>query len=114
VLGGLAQASYSFCERYEVALRYSVVHILGDLRRDARTWADAQIDGVSDAERPGIIARHADTGRIRRHHEVDLGFNWYLFSTTLKWQIDAGWLLHEHLEGDRHELQVRSHVQLAF
>lgn len=114
VLGGLAQASYVFCECYEVALRYSVVHILGDLRRDARAWADAEIATADDAARADLVARHIETGRVLRHHEVDLGFNWYLYSTTLKWQVDVGWLLHEHLDGKRHEVQVRSHVQVAF
>jgi hypothetical protein len=102
LLGGVLQASYVFLEKYEIGARYTLIHIMEDLRADARSWAEQQIE--QDREIGGLI----------REHEVNLGFNLYLHGTTFKWQVDAGILVHQRIDGDRTDFQLRTQLQLAF
>ncbi len=90
MLGGLVYASFFFLQRYEVALRWANVTLLKALRDDART------------EKP------------EAEHEINLGFNIYLFGTTMKWQIDLGLLIHELPPSPLLDARLRTQLQLAF
>lgn len=114
LLGGLVYTSHLFAERYELGLRYAIVHRLGDLRRDARREAEARLAAAPEAERPALQQRHALTGRVRSDHELVLAFNWYLFGTTLKWQTDAGLLLRELDDDSLLDARLRTQLLLAF
>jgi hypothetical protein len=102
LLGGVLQTSYVFLERYEIAARYTVIHIMKDLRVDARSWAEQQDEPDSEV------------GSLIRVHEANLGFNLYLHGTTFKWQVDAGILVHERIDGDLTDFQLRTQLQLSF
>jgi hypothetical protein len=114
-LGTILQASYLFFETYEIGLRYSLIDYLAGLRDDAGAYAAAVVLSASDpAEVDELGRRFSLTGKIIREHEVDLGFNWYLMGRTLKWQVDAGLLVYEQLDGSRSDIRLRTQIQLAF
>jgi hypothetical protein len=115
LVGGLFQCSYLFLERFEIALRYTNISILEDLRTDARSRAEAKIlsaGSTPDAE--AVYNRYRYTGHLMSEHEVNLGFNWYWFGTTFKWQVDVGLLVHELEEEILYDVQLRTQIQLAF
>ena len=115
VLGGVAQVSYLFAKRYELAFRYTVVHILSGLGNDARQQADARIARASaQGEKDALTAQYVDVGLLRTEHELNLGFNIYILGTNLKWQIDGGLLIHSRKDGNRYDVLLRTQVQLAF
>ena len=55
-----------------------------------------------------------DAGRLVREQEVRIGMNTYIIGHTLKWQNDAGWLLHDYGDYDLTDFVVRSQFQLTF
>jgi phosphate-selective porin O/P len=114
-IGGVLQLSYLFFEKYELAVRYTSVHIMDDLREDARQYANAQISQASDvAQAEELVAQYAQVGQLENDHEISLGFNWYLFGTTFKWQVDSGLLIHNRIDGIRYDVRLRTQFQLAF
>ncbi|MBW1811363.1 MAG: hypothetical protein JRJ87_24455 [Deltaproteobacteria bacterium] len=113
-IGGVLQLSYLFFEKYELAVRYTSVHIMDELRDDARQYANVQINKASDAARVELIDQYAQVGQLENDHEISLGFNWYLFGTTFKWQVDSGLLMHNRIDGIRYDVRLRTQFQLAF
>ena len=109
MLGGVAQASYLFLEQYEVALRYTIVHMLEAIRDDARAWAVSQIEMSGDVDQ-----RYWDVGFLESVQEVNLGFNIYLFGPAVKWQLDLGLLVHDRTDGIRYDFQLRTQMQVSF
>jgi hypothetical protein len=98
-----------FLEKYEIALRYTFVHLLADLRDDARAWAVSRIEVDGD-----VYERYREVGRLQTEHEANLGFNVYFFGPAVKWQVDLGLLVHDRTDDVRYDLQLRTQMQLAF
>jgi hypothetical protein len=109
MLAGVAQASYLFLEQYEIALRYTLVHMLDAIRDDARAWAVSQIEIFPDADE-----RYWDVGHLQTVHEANLGFNVYLFGSAVKWQVDLGLLVFDRTDDVRYDFQLRTQMQLSF
>jgi hypothetical protein len=109
MLGGVAQASYVFLEQYEIALRYTLVHLLEAIRDDARAWAVSQIEMDGGADE-----RYWDVGFLETVHEANLGFNIYFFGPAVKWQIDLGLLVYDRIDDVRYDFQLRTQMQLSF
>lgn len=53
-------------------------------------------------------------GDFNRTQEITGGLSVYIFKHNLKWQTDAGGIIHEHEVGDLTDYVVRSQVSLAF
>jgi hypothetical protein len=115
MVGGLVQASYLIQRRWELALRYAVVHfdqkLLGDARRRAGDLISAETD--PDA-RAALLEQYAAAGTIQQEHEVTLGLNVYLIGNHFKVQLDVSWLGHERAAGLVHDIRSRLQLQLAF
>jgi hypothetical protein len=112
--GGLVEGSYLFAERYEVALRYTTVHLLSPLRHDARVDADARVAAVDLARRAATAEGLAYVGTMLAEHEATLGLTVYVMGTALKWQSDLGLLLHQIQGDNRYDLLARTQLQLVF
>jgi len=115
MLGGLVQTSYLIKRRWEVALRYTVLHfdqrLLDDARRRAGDLINAETDPVA---RAALENQYSSAGTIQREHEVTAGVNWYLVQNDLKLQLDLAWLGHERAAGLIHDVRARLQLQLAF
>jgi len=115
MVGGLVQASYLIRRRWEVAMRYAVVHfdqrLLDDARRRAGDLIDAETDPVA---RAALQSQYDQAGTIAREHEVTVGLNLYLAHNDLKVQLDVSWLGHERAAGLVHDVRSRLQIQLAF
>ena len=98
MLGGLLQISYVFWECYQMALRYTAVHILDGLRNDARLSAAEDL---------------LDIGKLRTENEVNLGFNIFV-TEGLKWQFDVGMRIHDKLAGEKHDFLTRTQFVLSY
>jgi hypothetical protein len=116
MMGALAQLSYLFAQRLELAARYSVIQIDARVADSARERADGLIYAETDIERrEALMAQYRDAGKARREHEATLGVNLYLIGRSLKLQTDFSWLAHDEAGGGRrHDLRFRSQLQLAF
>ena len=115
VLGGVAQASYLFLEQYQVALRYTFVHLLDAVRDDARAYAISRIESTGDAdELARLYDRYREVGLLQTVHEATLGFNLYLFGPAVKWQVDLGLLVYDRIDDVRYDFQLRTQMQLSF
>lgn len=114
-LGGVAQASYVFLDRYEVGLRYTNVSILDALRRDARAQADQRIAAVDDDEAQAALARRlSSVGLLEAEHELTLGFSVFALERTLKFGVDGGLMIHQRTDGNRYDMLIRVQAQLGF
>lgn len=112
---GVAQASYVFRERYEVALRYTFVHLLQALRDDSRAYAASRIESAGDAsDLARLYDQYREVGLLQTVHEANLGVNVYLFGPTVKWQVDLGLLAYDRAEDVRYDCQLRTQMQLSF
>jgi hypothetical protein len=115
MLGGLVQASYLIQRRWEVALRYAVVHfdqsLLDDARRRAANLINAQTDPDAQA---ALVSQYGQAGTLAREHEVTAGLSLYLVHNYLKLQLDMSWLGHERAAGLLHDFRSRLQLQLAF
>jgi hypothetical protein len=112
---GVAQASYVFSERYEIALRYTFVHLLADLRDDARAYAVSRIESAGDAaELARLYDRYREVGLLQTVHETNLGLNIYRFGPAVKWQVDLGLLVYDRTDDVRYDFQLRTQMQLSF
>ena len=115
LLGGVAQASFVFLDRYEVGLRYTNVSILRAMRADARRDADGRIDEAEDdASREALAQQLSSVGLVRAEHEVTVGFSVYLFGRSLKLGVDGGPIIHQRTDQDRIDALVRLQAQLTF
>jgi len=115
MLGVVAQASYFFVERLEVALRYTHISVLEGLRDDARAHADGQIAAAADLdEQAALMERYADVGQVTAEHELTLGLNIFLLGDGLKLQVDGGLLAHDRLDETRYDMIFRVQSQIRF
>ena len=115
MLAAVAQASYVFLDRYEVGLRYTNVTLLSAIRRDSRAFGERMIEEAEDdEERAAFEEQYAENGLLEGEHELNLGFNIYLFDTALKLQLDGGLLIHEWEDGNRYDMQIRLQGMLKF
>lgn len=123
--GALLQSAYRFMPHFEFSARYAVVDFADELMtaaydRAQRLVAFAQYEAdISDSplarqQLDVIKAQYKNAGRVVREEEFTIGFNVYIESNSLKWQTDAGRLLHSRIDGDRVDYVVRSQVQVAF
>ena len=113
--GLTGEAAWRFAERWEIALRYSRVDLLDDLRKDARARGDRIVGEASlGGLRPGLVAQYASAGAVDVEQELTLGFNVYLIGHSLKWQTDIAWLREESGPGIEDAIRVRTQAILAF
>jgi hypothetical protein len=113
--GGVAQASYRFCESYEVSLRYTVVRLLRSVREDIRRHANRLVSEAPPGDAgEAWLSRTGALGTLSAEHEANVGFNIYLLDDLLKWQIDGGLLVHDRYDGDLQDIRARTQFQLAF
>lgn len=123
--GALVQGAYRVMPRFEIAARYAVVDFTDELTSAAYDRAQALIaDARAEADSTGspldyqqldvVTAQYKNAGRVIREEEITFGFNVYIESHSLKWQNDAGRLLHSRIDGDRVDYVVRSQMQLTF
>lgn len=115
MLGGHLQSSYLLRRRFELALRYAVVHFDAPLLNDARQRAGSLIALETDpVAQTALVQQYQDAGTIQREHELTAGFNVYLIGNYLKLQLDVSWLGHERASGLRHDIRSRLQLQLSF
>lgn len=115
ILGGVLQTSYVIKQRYEIALRYTNLTFLEDMRDDARAYGNAKIAEAETAEeQDALIQKYRNNGVTKTEHELNLGFNVYIFETCFKWMVDAGVLMHERVDHFRYDVQLRTQFQLTF
>jgi len=95
LLGWLVRVSKVWDARWELSLRYAEVRVLEALRDDVR--ADVPSATPVGAER-----------------EVLAGCNVWLAGTSLKAQVDAGFVGRDDDDDDRLDLRVRAQLQAAF
>jgi hypothetical protein len=115
LLSTVAQASYVFLERFEVGARYTNVIVLSELRRDARAQATSRINGAADEDtRQALAEQLAPVGTLKAEHEVNLGFNLYLWRHALKLGTDGGLIIHERTDGRSYDVVIRIQTQVAF
>jgi phosphate-selective porin O/P len=115
--GHLIQASYLFCERYEIALRYARIGFGGDITEEARDRAAALIEAEPEGSeaRSDVENQYESAGMTLREEELVAGVNIYLVGTSLKLQSDITALIHtRYRDEDRTDVRVRSMLQLAF
>lgn len=111
--GGFAELGWSAHRHLQLALRYARVHLLSDLRADARAYA-ASIEPADPAAHDAWQAQYGGAGHVRARHELALGVTVPILGRSLAWQSDAGWLRTERDDGARDDVQVRTQLQLAF
>lgn len=115
MLGGVAQASYVFLDRFEVGLRYTNVAMLSAIRRDAQRYADLRIAAAEDdASREELINLYNGIGLVEAEHEITLGFSTYFLARTLKLGVDGALAIHQRVDRNRYDLQIQIQAQLAF
>ncbi len=115
VIGGLAQASYLFIKRVELAVRYSAVHNMDDFLRDSRLRADSLIAAADDPkEADDLTKQYKKVGSVKNEHEATFGINVYIVGESLKWQNDISYLLHDIDGPNKEDIRFRSQLQLAF
>jgi hypothetical protein len=107
LVSGLLSASYVFKQKYEVAIRYTNVHITDSILNDARSRADQLVALDSD-----LLGQYSSVGSLQDEQEIIIGFNWYLFETSLKWQVDAGVIIHTHTTQELYDYRVRTQLSL--
>jgi hypothetical protein len=113
MVGGLVQSSYRIDKRFEVAARYAIVDFDDSFVRSAYERAQDLIAAAE--ENPSeVIAQYKNAGRVTREQEATAGINVYIDGHSLKWQNDAGWLIHSRVDGSRTDFVARSQFQLAF
>ncbi len=115
MLGALWQTSYLIKRRYQLAMRYALVHFDGTLLNSARRRAGELISAETDPVlRDALVSQYSSAGTIQREHTVTLGFNIYLIGDYLKIQLDLSWLGHERAAGLLHDIRSRLQLQLTF
>jgi hypothetical protein len=115
IVGGVLQTSYVIKQRYEIALRYTNLTFMKPMRDDARAYGNARIAGAETAEeQDALVQKYRSNGVTRTEHELNLGFNVYIFGTSFKWMVDAGVLMHERVDHFRYDVQLRTQFQLTF
>ncbi len=124
--GLLAQSAYRINRAFEFSARYAVVDLERKLVDDARDRAEDLISAARSAyesaeeqelllqDLNNVIARYKNAGQVRREEEVTVGFNIYWAEHALKWQNDAGLLIHARRTETRQDAVIRSQLQLSF
>lgn len=115
IMGGLVYARYKFADDYEVGFRYAGIWILDKLRQDVQARTEVLADAESDEQaRQDLLQELASAGHLLSEQEFTLGFGWYLYGKTLKWQTDISLVLHELDDGQLMDSRLRTQLQLAF
>jgi hypothetical protein len=125
MVGGVVQGAYRINNRYELSARYAIVDLQDALLNDvaASLGISPTVSGRSDegraetsysGESPSAAASQAGAVQLMREQEVRIGVNTYILGHTLKWQNDAGWLMHDRSDGDLTDFVVRSQFQVTF
>jgi len=114
--GALAQVSYVFLGRLELAARYSAVVMMETLREEARERADGLVAAETDKDKAAALAKqYKNAGLTEAEHEVTVGFNVYIIGRNLKWQNDLTYKASPRTNLDtRHDIQFRTQLGLAF
>jgi len=121
--GMLIQTAYRFYSRYEISFRYAIADFEDALVDAARKRAeeiigkaefDAAEEKISVEELNDIKSQYGSAGMTVREEEITTGINIYFSGHSLKWQTDAGWLIHYRCDDDRRDFIVRSQFQLTF
>ena len=113
--GLLAQTSYLFVKRVELAMRYTLLHNRDEFRDDARERAAKIIGAEADEEAQAALEKtYKKAGKVKFEHEASFGVNVYIIGQSLKWQNDISLLRHDLLDESRNDVRFRSMVQLAF
>lgn len=123
--GALMQSAYRFAGRYEIAARYAVVDFADELTSAAydraqrliaaaQAIADAGVSPLAQQVLDDVKTQYKNAGRVAREEEMTIGFNVYIEGHSLKWQNDAGRLIHSRIDGDRIDYFMRSQLQLTF
>lgn len=123
--GALVQGAYRFAGRYEVAARYAIVDFADELTSAAYSRAqrlitlaqyeaDLSDSPIAQKELDSVMTQYKNAGILLGEEEITIGFNIYIESHLLKWQNDAGRLLHHRRDQDRVDYVVRSQLQLTF
>lgn len=114
-VGTLVQAGYFFGGRFQVALRYSLLYLLPELRADARSRADARIAAAEDEdEAEALRAQYSSVGRLVAEHDLGVAFDVFLVGTALVLKLDGSMLLHARTDEDRVDGRVRAMLQVSF
>ena len=114
--GALAQVSYLFLGRLELAARYGVVVMMETLRDEARDRADQLVAAETDKDKAADLAKqYKDAGLTEAEHEATLGINVYIIGRNLKWQNDLTYKATPRVGLDtKHDIQFRTQLGLAF
>ena len=114
--GALAQVSYLFLGRLELAARYGVVVMMETLRDEARDRADQLVAAETDKDKAAALAKqYKDAGLTEAEHEATLGINVYIIGRNLKWQNDLTYKATPRVGLDtKHDIQFRTQLGLAF
>lgn len=112
-VGGFTEIGWQPDPHLQIAIRYARVHLLADLRADARAYA-ASIEPADPALHDAWAAQYGGVGHVRARHELALGVTVPIIGRSLAWQSDIGWLRTERDDGERDDVQFRTQLQLAF
>ncbi|MBI4702159.1 MAG: hypothetical protein HY744_13595 [Deltaproteobacteria bacterium] len=113
--GLVAQASQVLFERFEVAFRYTLVHLTEELRDQAKAYAAEQMAAAKGSEAEAEVKeQYKSVGKVSDEHDLTVGLNVYLLGTALKWQTDASALLHVRPDGDRIDRRIRTQLLVSF
>ncbi len=102
--GTVLQVSYLYQQRYQWGLRYTQVATLAKLLDDAREYALLR----------GDLSSLDPDNLLQAEHELNLGFTWFLYGTTIRWQNDVGCRWHQFQQQTRRDYLLRSQLQLVF
>jgi hypothetical protein len=114
--GALAQVSYIFMGRLELAARYGMVVVMEELRDEARARANSLVAAETDSDKSTALAKqYKNAGLTEAEHEVTLGVNVYIIGRSLKWQNDLSYKAVPRVGADtKHDIQFRTQLGLAF
>jgi len=112
--GAVARIGYCIKGRMEIAAQYAVVHATNEVRTDARARADSIIGAADPEDLDTLTSKYESAGALRRKQEAGLGVTVFVIGQALKWTTEAVYVLTTSGGADRHDMRVRSQLQLAF
>lgn len=112
--GLLLQGSVLVRKRVELAARYALTAVDGDLRLAARARADQRIAAAKESERAALTSQYKEVGKLERDHELTFALDAHLAGRSLKWVNDVSWLVHERTTATLTDVRFRSQLQLGF
>lgn len=114
MLGEVAELTYRFHPRFEVAARFARVDVTSRLRGDARTRADALIAAAAPAQVAAVTKAYETAGELRHQQEYGVGFNAYCYGRSLAVQSDFTVIRTDRLNlADQDSWRMRVQLQLA-